>query len=74
MLKEELFINELDKVQLKRIYIDSVEDDLIHKIKDKTTGNIYEEVVVLPEKSIENFEEIFLIYEGDMDNGDLQNI
>lgn len=72
MLKEELFINPLDKVQLKRIYIDNVEDDLIHKIKDKTTGNMYEEVVVLPETLINNFEEI--IYERNIDNGNLQTI
>lgn len=72
MLKEELFINPLDKVQLKRIYIDNVEDDLIHKIKDKTTGNMYEEVVVLPETLINNFEEI--LYERNIDNGNLQTI
>lgn len=72
MLKEELFINPLDKVQLKRIYIDNVEDDLIHKIKDKTTDNMYEEVVVLPETLINNFEEI--IYERNIDNGNLQTI
>lgn len=72
MLKEELFINPLDKVQLKRIYIDNVEDDLIHKIKDKTTGNMYEEVVVLPETLINNFEEI--IYERNIGNGNLQTI
>lgn len=72
MLKEELFINPLDKVQLKRIYIDNVEDDLIHKIKDKTTGNMYEEVIVLPETLINNFEEI--IYERNIDNGNLQII
>lgn len=72
MLKEELFINPLDKVQLKRIYIDNVEDDLIHKIKDKTTGNMYEEVIVLPETLINNFEEI--LYERNIDTGNLQTI
>ena len=72
MLKEELFINELDGRQLKRIYIDNIEDDLIHKIKDKTTGNMYEEVIVLPETLINNFEEI--LYERNIDNGNLQTI
>ena len=54
MLKEELFINELDGRQLKRIYIGEIApDDLrIHLIKEKTTNIMYEEVVVLPEYHI----------------------
>lgn len=62
MLKEELFINKLDGKQLKRIYIDEIDsgDLKMHFIKEKATNILYEEVVVLPEYHIEDYEEVIL--------------
>lgn len=62
MLKEELFINELDGRQLKRIYVDEIEkdDDRIHYIKDMYSNKMYAEVIVLPNVSISNYREIIV--------------
>lgn len=59
MLKEELFINELDGRQLKRIFhVYEEGEDSIVLIREIATGIEYEEVVVLPSVSIDEFEEV----------------
>ena len=57
MLKEEIFTNALDGVRLKRIFLDFIPDGLTHYIREKSTGILYEDVVVPLYKNVDLFEE-----------------